>query len=186
MGVEMEALSESLTTFINGSPVFFIATAPSGADGHVNCSPRPMDGTFFVESPKRVGWLDLVGSGIETVAHLKENGRIVLMFCSFSSKPLIMRLHGHGVVLEPGEDGFESRHLLAGSPQGVRAIVIVEIERVTTSCGYGVPIMEFVAHRSTIGEWLERKGEKGLIDYRMKNNLSSIDGLPGLDSEKVR
>ncbi len=185
MAVEKPELSESLIGFIRRSPMFFIATAPSGQGGHINCSPRPLDWSFFIDSPKRVGWFDLVGSGIETIAHLKDNGRIVLMFCSFGGKPLILRVHGSGAVFEPGDDVFEASVSSLDSSLGVRAVVIVEVERVSTSCGYGVPVMEFVAHRPTINEWLEKKGDEGLVEYRMRNNLVSVDGLAGLDPEKL-
>lgn len=185
MGVEKPELTVHQVDFIRNSPVFFIATAPSGTEGHVNCTPRPMDWSFFSESSRRVGWFDLVGSGVETIAHLKENGRIVVMFCSFGSKPLILRLHGKGIVHEPGDEVYESKVSLVGSGLGIRAVVAVDVERVSTSCGYGVPVMDFVSHRPTIGKWLESKGESGLVEYRRKNNLSSIDGLAGLDPKKI-
>ncbi len=186
MGVERPELSESQRDFIERSPMFFMATAPSGSQGHVNCSPRPVDWTFFVDSSRCVGWFDLVGSGIETIAHIKENGRIVLMFCSFGPKPLILRIHGYGTVFEPGDHVFESRLSSAANPTGIRAVVTVDIERVSTSCGYGVPLMDFISHRPTIGEWIEKKGDQGLLEYRRKNNLVSVDGLPGLESGKLR
>ncbi|MDA8081993.1 MAG: pyridoxamine 5'-phosphate oxidase family protein [Actinomycetota bacterium] len=185
MGVEKPELTGQYVDFIKKSPVYFIATAPIGIDGHVNCTPRPMDWSFFAESSRLVGWFDLVGSGVETIAHLKENGRIVLMFCSFGSKPLILRLHGKGSVYEPGDEEFESRVSMAGHGLGIRAVVTVDVERVSTSCGNGVPVMDFVSHRSTIGKWLENKGESGLLEYRRNNNLLSIDGLAGLDPKKI-
>ncbi|TAN25205.1 MAG: pyridoxamine 5'-phosphate oxidase family protein [Actinomycetota bacterium] len=185
MGIQRPELTNSQIEFIKGSPLYFVASAPSGSGGHINCSPRPVDWSFFIDSPKRVGWLDLVGSGIETIAHIKENGRIVLMFCSFGPKPLILRLHGRGVVHEPADEFFDGVVARAGKSLGIRAVVAVDIERVSTSCGYGVPLMEFVGNRSTIDEWIERKGQEGLADYRKNNNLASIDGLTGLDVEKI-
>lgn len=185
MGVEKPELSQTNIGFILKSPMFVVATAPSSLQGHVNCSPRPVDWSFFVDSPRTVGWFDLVGSGVETIAHLKQNGRIVLMFCSFGVNPLILRLHGKGHVYEPGDEQFEERVSKVDSCQGIRAIIIVEIERVSTSCGYGVPIMDFVSHRSTLSEWIGRKGEAGLFKYRRKNNLASVDGLEGLDRKKI-
>ena len=181
MGVHGPVLDSSQIAFIRKSPLFFVATAPLSSDGHINCSPRPVDSRFFVNSASEIGWLDLVGSGVETVAHLKENGRIVAMFCSFSEQPQVLRIHGTGQVFEPGHVRFEE--ITSGSPYepGVRAVIIIRIERVSTSCGYGVPMMNFVSHRSTIDEWLELKGTKGLDAYKRKNNSSSIDGLDGLN-----
>ena len=186
MGIETPELTVSQIDFIKRSPMFFVATAPNSSEGHLNCSPRPVDWSFFIDSAKTVGWFDLVGSGIEMIAHLRENGRIVLMFCSFDSKPLILRLHGRGVVYQPGDDQYESMVARTQRSLGIRALVNVEIERVSTSCGYGVPVMDFVSHRATMEDWLQRKGEDGLKDYRKKNNLTSIDGLAGLDPERIR
>lgn len=185
MGVERPELSKHQLDFIRKSPVFFVATAPSNPDGHVNCSPRPVDWSFFIDSSSQVGWYDLVGSGVETIAHLKENGRIVLMFCSFGSKPSILRLHGIGTAHEPGDEYYEAKSSSLVDKLGIRAILKVSIERVSTSCGYGVPVMEFVSQRSTIGEWIRRKGEAGLTEYKRRNNLLSVDGLPGLDAQKL-
>lgn len=181
MGVTGSVLDQGQMEFMSGCPLYFVATAALGEEGHVNCSPRPMDWSFFVDSERRVGWFDMVGSGIETVAHLKENGRIVLMFCSFGRTPLILRIHGRGRVCEPGDVDFEMKSQGRSSRLGVRALVYVEIERVSTSCGFAVPVMEFVTHRPAMDEWLRRKGETGLAKYRLENNLVSIDGLPGLD-----
>ena len=186
MGVVRPELTSNQIEFIKGSAVCFVASAPSGSGGHINCSPRPVDWSFYIDSPRRVGWLDLVGSGIENIAHLKENGRVVLMFCSFGPKPLILRLHGHGVVFEPTDEFFEVMTARVGKSLGIRAVIAVDIERVSTSCGNGVPIMDFVGHRPTIDEWIERKGPDGLAEYRKMNNLASVDGLAGLDSEKIR
>lgn len=185
LGVKPPLISESQLKFISSSPLYFVATAPSGPEGHVNCSPRPVDWSFYVDSPTELGWYDLVGSGIETVSHLKENARIVLMFCSFRKTPLVLRIHGRGTVFEPASDYFQEKIRLVDSRLGVRALIRVEVERVSTSCGFGVPLMEFVSHRPTMHEWLERKGERGLNDYVKGNNVLSIDQLPGLNEGEL-
>lgn len=185
VGLTGLALSESQIKFIRESHLYFVATSPNSPSGHINCSPRPVDWSFILDSPSEVGWFDLVGSGIETISHLKENGRIVLMFCSFGAVPLIMRLHGRGFVHEPGSAGFE--RLMSGCQRrlGIRAVIKISIERVSTSCGYGVPLMDFVTHRPRMDQWVEQKGESGLVSYRKKNNVASIDGLEGLDEDCI-
>ena len=171
-----------MTGWLEGQPVFFVATAPVDRDGHVNCSPKGNRGEFAVLGPRTVAYLDQTGSGIETVAHVQENGRIVLMFCAFDGPPRIVRLHGTGRALtgndpEFGQVGTKFARL-AGP--GVRSIVVVEVDRISDSCGYGVPLMEFRAHRPTMDEWAERKGRDGILDYWEEKNSRSIDGIEGL------
>lgn len=185
MGIKEPYLTDDQIAFIESSPLFFVATAPLSANGHVNCSPRPMDRTFFIDSPTHLGWFDLVGSGIETISHLKENGRIVIMFCSFGKVPKIMRIHGIGRVFEPGETTFDAYLNRMPESLGVRAVISIEIERISTSCGFGVPEMEFIQTRPALNDWLQRKGAKKLSDYRREYNLNSVDGLPGLDPERI-
>lgn len=185
MGRTGSELDASLVNFIKASPMFFVATAPLSVDGHINCSPRPVDSRFILKSDSQVGWFDLVGSGIETIAHLKENSRIVLMFCSFTTDPLILRIHGSGRVFEPGDDEFEREIADFGSYLGIRALVLVDVESVSTSCGYGVPIMQFQSHREKMDNWLELKGSDGLKKYREKHNLRSVDDLEGLDPNRI-
>lgn len=185
MGVIGPELNDSLTAFIKQSPMFFVATAPLSPQGHINCSPRPMDARFILNSKNQIGWFDLVGSGIETISHLKENSRIVLMFCSFGEDPLILRIHGAGSVYEPGDEIYENALGDLKAELGIRALILVDIETVSTSCGYGVPIMRFESHREKIDDWLELKGHEGLVGYRNKNNLTSIDGLAGLDPSRI-
>lgn len=177
-----DGIGERLAEWLAGQPVFFVATAPLGSDGFVNCSPKGNRGEFKVLGPTRVAYLDQTGSGIETVAHVKENGRIVLMFCAFEGPPRIVRLHGRARVAGRGSDEFES---LASSFDGaggvgVRTIVVAELTRVSDSCGYGVPFMDFRSHRPTMDEWSERKGPDGIRAYWRDKNESSLDGLPGL------
>lgn len=184
MGVHQPVLDSSQITFIRNSPLFFVSTAPLSPTGHINCSPRPVDSRFFINSPTEIGWLDLIGSGIETVAHLKENGRIVVMFCSFSEQPQILRIHGKGQVFEPGQPRFAEITSGFSNDLGTRAVIIIRVERVSTSCGYGVPMMDFVSHRSNIEQWLEFKGTDGLDVYKRKHNVSSIDALRGLNLDE--
>jgi hypothetical protein len=181
MGKLYDEIDDRLREFIAAQHLFFVASAPSGAGGHVNCSPKGLD-TFRVLGPRQVAYLDYVGSGVETIAHLRENGRIVLMFCAFDGPPRIVRLHGRGAVLEPGDAEFAPlRARFDRAPaRGVRAIVRVELARISDSCGYGVPLMRFEAERDQLQAWAERKGEAALETYKRERNAASIDGIPGL------
>ncbi len=171
-------------SFVAAQPVFFVATAPLDPAGHVNCSPKGNRGELAVLDERRVAYLDQTGSGIETVAHLRENGRIVLMVCAFAGPPRIVRLHGQGEVVPAGTPRFaELRPRFAAPPSadvGARAVVVVTVERVSDSCGYGVPLMAFEGHRDTMQNWTDRKGPDGIAAYQAERNASSIDGLPGL------
>jgi hypothetical protein len=179
MGKVFDEIDESLSSWIAAQRMFFVATAPLAADGHVNMSPRGHD-TFSVLGPHRVGWLDYTGSGIETIAHLRENGRICLMFCSFDKRPRIVRLHGTGRVAMPGDAVFEQVAAQHPSHPSTRAAVIVDVERISDSCGYGVPVMDFVAERDLLRLNGEKRGPEGLAEYRREKNAVSLDGLPGL------
>ena len=182
MGRIREGIDERLTDWLLAQPVFFVATAPLDAVGHINCSPKGNRGELAVLGPNRVAYLDQTGSGIETVAHVTENGRIVLMFCAFEGPPRIVRLHGRARVARPGSGEFESLSGAFGSSGGVgvRSIVVADLNRVSDSCGYGVPFMDFRSHRPTMDEWSERKGPEGIHAYWEEKNASSVDGLPGL------
>lgn len=179
-------LSPDLIKFIEGQPIYFVATAPLSKDGHVNCSPKGGTGTFKVISPLKVAYIDYVGSGVETVAHLKENGRIVVMFASFGSKPKIVRIHGKGSVREAGSLEFRdiSQHF-QGSLRGARCVVEISVEEASTSCGYGVPLMQYMKDRETMSSWLASKGQDGLRNYVKKKNSLSIDHLRGLEGTEV-
>jgi hypothetical protein len=173
------SISTDLAEWWHAQPVFFVATAPRGDDGHVNLSPKGHD-TLRVLGPTRVAYLDLTGSGVETIAHIRENGRVTLMACAFEGKPRISRIYGHGTVHEFGSAAFDE---LAGTfPElpGRRSIIDVAVERVTTSCGYAVPLMSFVGERERLIEWATAKGDDGITDYWSAKNVESIDGLPGL------
>jgi hypothetical protein len=179
MGRTYDAIDARLQDFISRQRVFFVATAPLGADGHVNLSPKGLD-SLRVLGPRQVAYLDLTGSGVETIAHLRENGRIVLMLCSFAGPPKIVRLHGRGKVLLPGDPGFAPLLERFSGNAGVRSVIVIDVERISDSCGYGVPTYEFVAERNALTEWAERKDAQQLAQYRAENNARSIDGLDGL------
>ena len=183
MGKAFEGLDDDLRGFIAVQQVFFVATAPLSADGHVNVSPKGLD-TFRVLGPRRVAYLDLTGSGIETLAHLRENGRITLLFCAFAGTPRILRLYGRGRAVEPGDEGWEG--LVEQFPEhpGVRSVVVVEVERVADSCGDGVPLFEYVGQRRQLPAWAERKGAEEIARYQGRKNRQSIDGLPGLRGDE--
>jgi hypothetical protein len=163
-------------------PVFFVATAPSGPGGHVNVSPKGYD-TFRVLGPRRVAFLDLTGSGAETVAHVRQNGRITFMFCSFGAKPRVLRLQGTGTVVVPGDDGFAEAAALFPEQLGTRAVITADLDRVATSCGYGVPVSAGFTRREMLDEWADRKGPEGLANYHAEKNARSIDGLPALAAD---
>lgn len=179
MGKLYEEITADLAEWIGRQRMFFVATAPLAADGLLNCSPKGMD-TFRLLGPREVCYLDLTGSGIETVAHVEENARIVLMFCAFSGPPKIVRLHGRGEVVAADAPEFESLRPLFPDYPGARAVVKVSLHRIGDSCGYAVPRYEYVAERDTLVRWGESKGAGGLAAYRSEKNARSLDGLPGL------
>jgi hypothetical protein len=168
-----------LAAFIKAQPVFFVATAPLDPEGHVNASPKGLD-TLRILGPKTVAYLDIFGSGVETIAHLRENGRIVLMFCAFQGAPKVLRLHGLGRVVEPHEPEFAALEAHFPVHEGTRAIIVVEVTRISDSCGYGVPLLKYEADRSELPAWCHKRGEEGLKIYRKEKNRQSIDGLPGV------
>jgi Pyridoxamine 5'-phosphate oxidase len=179
MGKIYDSITEDLARWLGAQPMFFVATATSDPDTHVNVSPRGLD-TFRILGPDRVAWLDLTGSGVETIAHLGADGRITLMFCAFDDPPQIIRLHGHGRVHELGGEEFEElRPRFPDLPDG-RAIIDVAVERIASSCGYGVPRMELLGDREQLLDSARRKGPEKLAEYRTRRNAHSIDGLPGL------
>jgi hypothetical protein len=184
MGKIYEAIDERLADVIARQHLFFVATAPLAKDGSVNLSPKGLE-SFAILDPHSVAYLDLVGSGAETIAHLRENGRITILFCCFEGAPRLLRLYGRGEVFEPGDEGFES--LLARFPEhpGVRSIIRVSLTRVADSCGFGVPLYRYEGDRTQLSDWAERKGERGLRDYQRDNNRVSLDGLPALRGEAL-
>jgi predicted pyridoxine 5'-phosphate oxidase superfamily flavin-nucleotide-binding protein len=178
MARALDAISDELAEFIARQHVFFVATAPSDG-GHVNLSPKGLD-TFAVLDPTTVAYLDLTGSGVETIAHLRENGRVTIMFCAFDGKPNIVRLYGHGDVLAIGEAEADALLPRFGAYPGARSVIRVRVDRVSTSCGYGVPLLMYEGERDQLTTWAERRGPDGLVEYRAEKNAISIDGLPGL------
>jgi hypothetical protein len=180
MGSVHDEISPALQRWIEEQHMFFVATAPLAGDGFINCSPKGLD-SFRILGPRDVAYLDLTGSGIETIAHLRDNGRIVFMFCAFDGPPRIVRLHGTATVALVGTPEFDS--LLPFFPQhlGARAVVRASVTRVSDSCGYAVPVYEFKQDRDTLTRWAERQGADGLVRYRMEKNARSINALPGID-----
>ncbi len=179
MGRLFDDIDPGLANFIRAQRMFFVATAPLDRAGHVNLSPKGLD-TLRVLDPHTVAYLDHVGSGAETIAHLRENGRIVLMLCAFEGPPCIVRLHGHGSVFESHEQEFERlRDMFPAEPDG-RAIVRIAVHRIADSCGFGVPRYTFEGNRTQLVEWAERKGPQALQEYQAQKNRISIDGLQAL------
>ena len=184
MGRTHAQIDDKLAAWISAQPVFFVATAPLAGDGHVNVSPKGLAGTFAVLGPRQVAYLDLTGSGVETIAHLQENGRVTLMWCAFTGAPRIVRVQGRGRAVLPDDDGFGA--LLARFPGtehlrvGLRSIIVVDADRVGDSCGYAVPRMELVGDRDQLVTWADRKGRDGIAEYWAEKNVTSVDGLPGI------
>jgi len=179
VGKVLDSIDDEMAAWLQAQPVFFVATAPLSPEGHVNCSPKGGD-CLRVLGPLSVAYLDYTGSGAETAAHLRENGRIVLMFCAFSGRPQIVRLHGTGEVISPEHpDGERLMDLFPPNP-GARAVVRLAVSRVSTSCGFGVPLMDHQADRDVLDRWALAKGTEGLAEYRSLKNARSIDDLPAL------
>jgi hypothetical protein len=178
-----EAIDGRLREFIDGQHMFFVATAPSGADGHINVSPKGMAGTFAVLGTHRVAYLDYHGSGAETIAHLRENGRITLMFCAFDGPPNIVRLHGTGRAVAVTDPEFAALLPVFDAPpddHGARSIIDVQVHRISDSCGYAVPLMTYHGDRDLLLRWHAKRDEAALAEYRRVKNRTSIDGLPAL------
>ncbi|MCC6804243.1 MAG: pyridoxamine 5'-phosphate oxidase family protein [Anaerolineae bacterium] len=171
-----DQISEQLREFIEAQHVFFVASAPLSAEGHVNLSPKGRD-SLRVLSPNRVAYIDLIGSGNETSAHLHENGRITIMFCAFEGAPRIMRLFGRGRTILPADPEWEALSPLFPTYINMRQIIVADVDMVQTSCGYGVPFMDYVGERDTMDRWAEAKGADGLVAYQAEKNVQSIDGL---------
>ncbi len=190
MGRTYDGIDERLGDWIERQPLFFVATAPRDDAGHVNVSPKGPIGTLRVLGPLRVAYLDVVGSGAETIAHLRENGRIVVMLCAFEGPPRILRLHGRGMVVAPGDPQFTALLERGGFAQPAvaaarRALIVIDVARVADSCGYGVPLMRVEAQRPHMEAWAAKKirtgGEEAILDYQREKNARSIDGLPAVE-----
>jgi hypothetical protein len=176
-----DAIDARLAAWIARQRMFFVGTAPTGDGGHVNVSPKGPIETLRILDERTIAYLDLVGSGAETIAHLRDNGRIVVMLCSFDGPPRIVRLHGHGEVLPAGAIEFPDVDAL---PEQHRTVIRIEVDRIADSCGFGVPLMSYEGERPQSRAWAERKlangGPGALDDYVAEKNAVSIDGLPAL------
>jgi predicted pyridoxine 5'-phosphate oxidase superfamily flavin-nucleotide-binding protein len=190
VGREYDGIDDHWRDWIARQPMFFVGTAPRADDGHVNISPKGPAGTLRVLDERTVAYLDVIGSGAETIAHLRENGRIVVMLCAFDGPPKILRLHGRGEVVPAGDPRFDD--LLErlefdelGPPEARRAVVLVHVTRMADSCGYGVPLMTYEGERPhhdlSTRKRLRTGGPEALVDYQREKNAESIDGLPAVD-----
>ncbi|MHA6793292.1 pyridoxamine 5'-phosphate oxidase family protein [Pseudonocardia bannensis] len=183
-----DGISPKLAAWIEAQPMFFVATAPLSADGFVNVSPKGTTGTFRVLGERTFAYVDITGSGVETLAHLRENGRICVMFCAFDGPPNIVRLHGSGRVVINGEPGFDAaleRFGEAGTSRRVqtRSVITVDVTRVSDSCGFAVPAMDLRAERDLLDSWAVGKTPEMLDAYHAKKNATSLDGLPGVPAD---
>ncbi len=192
MGRTYDEIDARWRRWIASQPMFFVASAPLGADGHVNVSPKGPIGTLRVLDAHTVAYLDVVGSGAETIAHLRENGRIVIMLCAFEGPPRILRLHGRGEPVMPGDPRYDElrercRFEDPGGEEARRAVIVVHVARISDSCGYGVPLMSFQSERPHYPAWAEKKvrtgGPEALAHYQGEHNSASLDGLPAVDLE---
>ena len=186
MGKLYATITPELQRWMGAQALFFVATSPLAAEGHVNCSPKGLDSFRFL-GPRSVAYLDLTGSGAETIAHLRENGRIVFMFCALNGPPKIVRLHGRGEVVTQASDPSRWQELMAHFTlqPGVRSIIVADITRISDSCGYGVPKYEFVEDRDAIRRWVDTRGTAALPAYRQEKNMKSLDGLTSLKLEET-
>lgn len=172
-----DAIDKQHLSFIDKQKLFFVATAPLNPEGHVNLSPKGLD-SFKVLSSDKVAYMDIVGSGNETSAHILENGRITFMFCAFEGAPNILRLYGNGYTVLPDHEEWNELSAHFTLPLSVRQIIVANIYQVSTSCGFGVPLYEYTGERDHAQKWAENKGTEGLETYKQQKNLHSLDGLP--------
>ena len=179
MGKLFDVITPELQKWIEQQKIFFVATAPVSGEGHINCSPKGLD-SFRIVDVRTVAYQDLTGSGIETIAHIQENKRIVLMFCAFDGPPKIVRLHGIGEAITPEHEDFLNVSGLFPKRRGVRAYIRIQLNRISDSCGYAVPLYEFVKDRDVLEKWVDVKTDDQLEDYRLAKNMESIDGIKGL------
>ena len=180
MSKQRENIDPELAAWITQQRVFFVATAPLSPAGHINTSPKGGE-AFRILGPLEVAYQDYTGSGAETAAHLRENGRIVIMFCAFDGPPKIVRLHGHGAIITPSDDRFSEFSSQFPANPGTRAFVHVAVRRVSDSCGYSVPFFDFRNQRDTLDLWAANKRPEELESYRATKNQNSIDGLPAFN-----
>lgn len=174
-------IDDKMAKWILQQKIFFTASAPLSAEGHINCSPKGLD-AFRILDEKTVAYQDMVGSGAETIAHIRENKRLVIMFCAFDGPPKIVRLHGHGEYILPKHPEYSHIESHFESKPGVRAYIKLHVTRVSDSCGYSVPVYDYKHDRDVLDKWVERKGEAAIQQYIVDNNQKSIDGLPAIDA----
>jgi hypothetical protein len=180
VGKTYDQLDERLRDWIADQRMFFVATAPSGGGGHVNLSPKGHADTLAILDERTVAYLDLTGSGAETIAHLRENGRITLMFCAFAGPPRILRLHGQGRIVLPGTERWDDLAARFPARRGARAVIVVDVERIADSCGYAVPLYQYAGQRDLLDRWTQGKDDAAIAAYRAQRNTTSIDDLPAL------
>jgi hypothetical protein len=181
MGKEYTEISERIQKWMTRQHMFFVSTAPNAADGLVNCSPKGLD-CLRVLGPNEIAYADTGGSGIETVAHLKDNGRITVMMCAFEGPPMIYRFYGTGVAIEPHEKSFAALLEEFAPLPTVRNIIRIKVDKIIDSCGYGVPMYEFRKQRDSLPNYFSNQSEEDILEYRRTRNARSLDGLPGLKS----
>lgn len=179
MGKLFSEIDDSLRNFVERQHLFFVASAPADLDGHINLSPKGLD-SLRILGPRTIAYLDYAGSGAETIAHVRENGRIVIMLCAFEGAPKIVRFHGRGSVIEPNDAEFAPLLAHFVPEPGVRSIIRIDVERISDSCGFGVPLMHYERDRAQLTDWAAKKGESGLERYKREKNAVSIDGIPAL------
>lgn len=179
MGKIFTGITPELQKWIEKQKIFFVATAPLSADQHINCSPKGLD-SFRILDERTVAYQDLTGSGIETIAHIRENKRIVLMFCAFEGPPKIVRLHGQGEAVVPGDKDFDLLVKEFPKRRSTRSYIRINVNRISDSCGYAVPLYEFKKDRDVLDKWVDAKTDEQLLEYRLAKNTESIDGIKGL------
>ncbi|MEM7783449.1 MAG: pyridoxamine 5'-phosphate oxidase family protein [Planctomycetota bacterium] len=182
MGKTYNSVTE-LQDWIEDQKLFFVSTAPLAKEGLINCSPKGAD-TFRILGPHQVAYQDITGSGAETIAHLKENKRIVVMFCALHGPPKIVRLHGTGRFVSVEHEEWSQLQSRFDPKPGVRGAIVIEVQRVSDSCGYGVPVYEFREERTMMEKWAQKKGPDGVKKYQAQNNRVSIDGLPAMSPDE--
>jgi len=181
VGKTYPEIDANLADWIRSQHLFFVASTPLAGDGMINCSPKGLD-SFAILDSHTVAYLDFNGSGVETIAHLRENGRIVIMFCALEGAPKIVRLHGTGRCIEPHESEFTVLRSHFPESPTIRSIICVDVKRVSDSCGFGVPLYQYGGERDALPKWAASKSADALVAYQVQKNRRSLDGLPGLKS----
>ncbi|NND04423.1 MAG: pyridoxamine 5'-phosphate oxidase family protein [Acidimicrobiia bacterium] len=179
MGRSYEEITDGVAGWIGKQQMFFVATAPADG-GHINVSPKGLD-TLRIVGSNTVEYLDLTGSGAETIAHLRDNGRVTMMFCAFDGPPRIVRLYGKGSYIAATDMEFAEAAAPFGEQHGARSVIRIDVDRVADSCGYAVPRYEYVEQRTKLRAWADNRDDEELKDYWAEKNAKSIDGLPALE-----